>query len=269
MVDKNYLWSTDLHLDHINADERRDFFKKVTMDSSFDTTLLVTGDTTTSHHLFEHIDALGQACRGKMLYVCGNHDRWGSSLVKCDRTLRAHNSVQGHSVFMDLVDRVQLEDDLCVVGDSGWYDGRNGLQGNPLMILNDWFQIEEYRGQDPRRCSAVIADTRAKILEAKLRAACEAKNDRVIVLTHVPPFAEASRHMGRPCDNYALPWFSSQAIGDVLEQVAKEYFWVKFEVLCGHTHGRHLYKRDVNLTVHVGGADYGHPQVTSWTPTLW
>lgn len=264
-----YAWITDPHLDHLNAEELAAFHTEVRDNTTMDTTLLVTGDITTSRRLFEHIDGLGQAARGKVLYVLGNHDRWGSSLAQCERDLRPHGLVQGHTVFMDLVDRVQLEEDLCVVGDSGWYDGRNGLQGNPRMILNDWFYIEDYRGQDERRCSAAIADRRAKVLEGKLRAACEAKNNRVIVITHVPPFPEAALHMGRPGDDYAQPWFTSRVIGDVVEQVAKEYFWVKFEILCGHTHSKAFHKRDDNLIVQTGRADYGAPQIVPWKPTLW
>jgi len=265
----NYSWVSDPHLDHLSPEELEQFFQTVRDNTTMDTTLLVTGDITSSRRLFEHIDGLGQAGRGKMLYVLGNHDRWGSSFVQCERDLRSHGLVQGHSVFMDLVDRVQIEEDLCVVGDSGWYDGRNGLQGNPKMILNDWFYIAEYKGKNERVVSAEIADGRAKILEAKLRAACEAKNNRVIVITHVPPYTEAALHMGRPGDDYAQPWFTSRVIGDVLEQVAREYFWVKFEVLCGHTHSRAFHKRLDNLVVQTAEARYGHPQIVSWTPTLW
>ncbi len=264
-----YAYITDCHLDHLNAEELAIFYAKVRDNTTMDTTLLVTGDITTSRRLFEHIDELGQACRGKMLYILGNHDRWGSSLAQCERDLRPHGLLQGHSVFMDLVDRIQIEESLCVVGDSGWYDGRNGLQGNPKMILNDWFHIKEYRGQNERTCSAAIADRCARRLEAKLRAACEVKNDRVIVLTHVPPFPEAALHMGRPGDDYAQPWFTSQAIGDVLDQVAKEYPGVKFEVLCGHTHSRAHYRRDENLIITTGEAQYGDLRISTWSPTLW
>lgn len=265
-----YAYCTDVHLDHLDPSELKRFYDEVRDATTMDTIMLVTGDITTSCKLFEHIDGLGQACRGKMLYVLGNHDRWGSSLAQCERDLRPHGVPQGHSVFMDLVESIELEEGLHVVGDSGWYDGRNGLQGNPKMILNDWFCIQDYKGKDERRCSAEIADGRAKVLEAKLRAVCASdKTTRVVVLTHVPPFPEAAFHMGRMGDDYAQPWFTSRVIGDVLDQVAKEFYWVKFEVLCGHTHSRAHYKRDDNLVVSTGQAQYGAPRVVIWAPTLW
>jgi predicted phosphohydrolase len=263
---------SDLHLDHVSPLEKQEFLERVSRECSDpDCVLLLTGDLSRQQTLFEHIDNVAQACRGRMLYVLGNHDIWGGSFASANQALRPHGLVDGHAVFMDLVDRVQLEDDLCVVGDSGWYDGRNGEQGNPRFIMNDWFYISEYRTtkMSDRDFSAVVADARAATLEKKLRAAVEAGNNRVIVLTHVPPWVEACRHMGQPSDDYALPWFSSRVIADAIDQVAKEHFHVKFEVLCGHTHDRYEYRRDDNLNVYVSGAAYGAPYVREWKPSLW
>lgn len=264
---------SDLHIDHLNPEEKADFLTRVKRECDDPNAfLLITGDITSGRTLFEHIDNVAQASRARMLYVLGNHDLWGTSFAEANRVLRPHGLVDGHAVFMDLVDRVQLEDDLCVVGDTGWYDGRNGLQGAPRFIMNDWFYISEYRSNktmSERAFSAVIADARAAILEKKLRAAVAAGNNRVIVLTHVPPWVEACRHMGQPSDTYALPWFSSQALADVIDQVAKEFFHVKFEVLCGHTHDRYEYKRDDNLFCYVTGAAYGAPYVREYKPRLW
>ena len=268
-----YILGSDLHLDHLNSNELEDFLARVKKECNDpDAVLLLTGDITQQRTLWEHLDNVAQASRGRMLYVLGNHDFWGGSFAQANTTLRPHGLVDGHAVFMDHVDRIQLEDDLCVVGESGWYDGRNGLQGAPKFIMNDWFYITEYRNNktmSERQFSAIVADARAAILDKKLRAACEAGNNRIVVLTHVPPWVESCRHMGRPSDTYALPWFSSQAMADVIDQVAKEYFHVKFEILCGHTHDRYQYRRDDNLNVYVSGAAYGAPYVREWTPSLW
>lgn len=264
---------SDLHLDHLSSEERKEFLERVRRECSDpDCVLLLTGDLTQQKTLFEHIDNIAQACSGRMLYILGNHDFWGGSFANANMALRPHGLVNGHAVFMDLVDRVQLEEDLCVVGDSGWYDGRNGTQGQPTFIMNDWFFITEYRNNmtmSERAFSAVIADARAATLEKKLRAAVEASNKRVIVLTHVPPWVESCRHLGRPSDEYALPWFSSRVIADAIDQVAKEHFHVKFEVLCGHTHDRYEYRRDDNLFCYVSGAAYGAPYVREYKPRLW
>jgi len=268
-----FVLGSDLHLDHLSPEERKEFFGRVTASCDDpDTVLLVTGDITSQKTLFEHIDGLAQSSRGRMLYVLGNHDYWGGSFAQANTTLRPHGMVDGHAVFMDLVDRVQLESDLCVVGESGWYDGRNGWQGRPKFIMNDWFYITEYRNNrtySEKAFSEIIADARAAILEKKLQAALAAGNKRIIVLTHVPPWVETCRHLGRPSDQKALPWFSSQVMADTIDQVAKENPDVMFEVLCGHTHDGFKHHRDSNLHVHVSGAAYGAPYVREWTPNLW
>ncbi len=268
-----YILGSDLHLDHLNLEERKEFLSRVSKEcNDQDAVLLLTGDLTSHKNLWEHVDELAQASRARMLYVLGNHDIWGGSFVQANTTLRPHGLVDGHAVFMDHVDRVQLEDDLCVVGESGWYDGRNGLQGPPKFIMNDWFFISEYRtnhGLTERKFSERVADARAAIMNKKLRAAIKAGNNRIIVLTHVPPWVESCRHMGRPSDAYALPWFTSQVMADTIDQIAKEHFRVKFEVLCGHTHDACKWHRDENVHVHVTGASYGAPYVREWTPSLW
>ena len=269
----NFVLGSDLHLDHVTPTERAEFIERVKrVCSDPNTVLLLTGDLTQNKTLYEHIDLVSQACAGRVLYVLGNHDFWGGSFADANTTLRPHGRPDGHAVFLDLVERINLEDDLCVVGDSGWYDGRNGEQGNPRFIMNDWFYITEYRNNkmlSERAFSAIIADARAATMERKLRAAIDAKNKRIIVLTHVPPWVETCRHMGRPSDEYALPWFSSRIMADVIDQVAKENPDVQFEVVCGHTHDKFEYRRDVNLHVYVSGAAYGAPYVRPWAPTLW
>lgn len=263
---------SDLHLDHLSPQEKVEFLERLKRECDDpDAVLLLTGDITSGRTLFEHLDNIAQSSRARVLYVLGNHDFWGISFAEANRVLRPHGLVNGHAVFMDLVDRVQLEEDLCVVGDTGWYDGRNGLQGAPQFIMNDWFFISEYKNSQTseRAFSAKIADARAATLEKKLRDAVAAGNNRIIVLTHVPPWVESCRHLGRPSDIYALPWFSSKAIADVIDQVAKEFFRVKFEVLCGHTHDRYEYKRDDNLFCYVTGAAYGAPYVREYKPRLW
>lgn len=266
----NYQWISDAHLDHLNPIHYQNFLSLVRGEcSSPDTVLLITGDTTTGRNVEnDHIN-LTNNCLGKTMFVLGNHDRWNSSFADVERRLKTKFSNREDAFFLDVSDPIKIDDETFIVGDSGWYDGRNGLQESPRFIMNDWYCIKEYIGHDPFQLSAQLADACAIRLESKLRAAIASGASRLIVLTHVPPFAEASRHLGRPSDFYALPWFSSQCTGDVLEQIAAEFQHVKIEVLCGHTHDKFYYKHSDNLVVHVAGAAYGNPCITKWQPTLW
>lgn len=267
----NFRWCSDLHLDHLGVKDHQDFLALVKSEcSSPDTILFVTGDTSTGMRVEGDHYKLAHAVAGKMMFVLGNHDRWNSSFANVENRIKV--MTQAHATnasFLDISDPIQIEPETFVVGDSGWYDGRNGLQGKPRFLMNDWFFIQEYLGREPFQASAQFADACAARLEAKMRAAIAAGAMRLIVLTHVPPYVEACRHLGKPSDTYALPWFSSQVIGDVLDQIAEEFFHIKIEVLCGHTHDQFYYKRKDNLAVHVAWSEYGDPRIVNWQPTLW
>jgi predicted phosphohydrolase len=266
----NFRWISDAHLDNLGAKDYQDFIAQVKSKcSSHDTVLLITGDTTTGRRIEADHCQLAGACAGKMLYVLGNHDRWNSSFADVNKRIKSSSVHSPNASFMDLVDHVEVEPETFIVGDSGWYDGRNGLQGQPRFIMNDWFFIQEYIGKEPFKASAQLADACAARLEAKMRDAIAKGAMRLIVLTHVPPFVEACRHLGNPSDMYSLPWFSSQCIGDVLDQISEEFFHVQIEVLCGHTHSHATYKRHDNLHVSVKDAEYGSPEISSWKPELW
>ncbi len=266
----NYLHISDVHLDHCHPHVYDDFFVRIKEMTDPDTMLFITGDITSATKIWEHVDALAQASRGRMFYVLGNHDRWGGSFYDVDKILRPHAIKGNHAVFMDLVDH-EIQENVCIVGDSGWYDGRNGEQGNPRFIMNDWFYIKEYKKSllSERKLSEQLADERAELLEGKLRQAITNGHKNIVVLTHVPPYVESCRHMGRISDDYALPWFSSRIMSDTLDQIAGENPDVMFEVLCGHTHDRCVYRRHANVNVTVAGADYGRPRIDQWKPILW
>ena len=79
----------------------------------------------------------------------------------------------------------------------------------------------------------------------------------MVVLTHVPPFAEACWHEGKRSDPEWLPWFTCVAMGTMLRRVAEEHPSVRFEVYCGHTHSSGVHRERENLVVHSGRGRYG------------
>lgn len=267
----NYLWASDLHLDHLGGREYQNFiFQLKNLCKLENKVLLCTGDTSAGTRVERDHAKIAEACNdSKFYYVLGNHDRWNSSFAETNKNLTQLQNEYSNACFMDLVDYVKLEDGTFVVGDSGWYDGRNGNQGNLDILMNDWWYIKEFIGYEPRQLSAKIADASAKKLETKLHNAIAAGAKQIIVLTHVPPYAEASRHLGKPCDDSGLPWFSCKCIGETIDMISDNNLEVKFEILCGHTHEAFQYRRTNNLNVQVAGAYYGNPKIVTWKPTLW
>jgi hypothetical protein len=88
-----------------------------------------------------------------------------------------------------------------------------------------------------------------------------ARHRRVIALTHVPPFPEATWYRGRIADPEWLPHFCAGALGDAFLEIMEDHPDHELLVLCGHTHTGGAVEIRENLTVMVGSADYGHPRI--------
>jgi len=88
-------------------------------------------------------------------------------------------------------------------------------------------------------------------------------HQRVIVLTHVPPFKEATWHQGKISEDDWLPFFSCKVVGDVLKDVMEQHPSGEMTVYCGHCHSSGQCQVLPNLKVITGGAEYGLPKIQS------
>ena len=88
-----------------------------------------------------------------------------------------------------------------------------------------------------------------------------AQFDNVYLLTHVPPFVEASFHLDGLSDESGLPFFSCKVIGQVIKEIMGKNLEKQLTVLCGHTHTGGEVSILPNLLVKVADAEYGLPEV--------
>jgi hypothetical protein len=156
---------------------------------------------------------------------------------------------------------VRLTVDTCLVGHGCWGDARLGDFAGTRVHLNDFVQIRDLAGRPWDALGqrlGELGDEAAAHLRAVLPAAAAIAR-HVLVLTHVPPFAEACWHEGRISDEEWLPFFTCKAAGDALLEAAIAFPAKRFTVLCGHTHGGGEAHILPNLTVYTGPAEYGHP----------
>jgi DNA repair protein RadD len=114
-------------------------------------------------------------------------------------------------------------------------------------------ELQEYR-------PAFTAEERAAELQISLQSVLPHYR-KIVVATHVPPFAEACWHDGKMSGPEWLPHFASKATGDALLDAAKRAPDVEIEVLCGHTHGGGVAQILPNLLVRTGAAEYGEPGI--------
>ena len=156
-----------------------------------------------------------------------------------------------------------------MVGVDGSADGRLGNATGSRVVLKDWQCIKELRkGRDAAELwdksfhlyeriplLQSLGDRDAGYLRRPLLLALE-DYQKVIVLTHVPPWREATWHAGAHSDNDWLPWFSCKAIGDLIEECAAKHRAREITVLCGHTHGNGESQIADNIRAITGGATY-------------
>ncbi len=261
-------WATDIHLDHAGPEAALAFIERVRVSGA--TALLVGGDIATAVDVNEHLVDLADMTGMTVHFVLGNHDYYGGSVTQVRQRAGAldHPDLR----WLPEVGPQELMPGLALVGHGGWGDAGIGDFAGSDVVLSDYLVIAELRtafneveftgvfGEgtpleaELRRLGRDAADTLApQLAEA-------AKTSRqVIVLTHVPPFREASWHEGRISGETWLPAFTCGAIGKLLLKVAGENPECRFTVLCGHTHGHGSARMAPNLIVHTQRAEYGRP----------
>jgi hypothetical protein len=256
-------WLTDLHLNFLEEDHLGRFIAAVKQEAP--DILLITGDTAESSDLVGLLDRLAQVA--PMFFVLGNHDFYGSTIAETRRRVRETTR------WLPSVGPIQLTDATSLVGIDGWGDARCGNLRS-RVTLSDWRLIGELQGQiSQQRIDTLrsLGALEAGALQEQLGRL--APSPELLVLTHVPPFADACWYNGRQSEPDWLPWFTCIAVGEVLLEYARQQPLTKITVLCGHTHGRGEYRPVDNLLVRTGGwppgePDYGHPVIqATWSLT--
>jgi predicted phosphohydrolase len=254
-------WLTDLHLNFLNANQLDDFFAMLRRESP--DLLLITGDTAEGPDLHGYLDRLTQVA--PLYFVLGNHDFYRSTIAEVRH--RAATTRQ----WLPAIGPQRLTDTTTLVGIDGWGDARCGnLQSR--VRLTDWQLIGDFLGQTaPQRIETLQALGAREAAALRDQLAQLEPAPQLLVLTHVPPFAEACWYNGSRSEASWLPWFTCIAVGDVLLDHARHHPGTTITVLCGHTHGLGEHRPLDNLLVRTGGwrpgqRDYGNPVVQATWP---
>ncbi len=257
-------WLTDIHLNFIR---HPDVWWKEVCSNNYDA-FVITGDITTGTQVEWTLKLLAEAKR-PVYVVLGNHDFYGTSIEDLRKRL-AGLSTEPHGQFVKYLNNesvINLTSDVSLVGDDGWYDGRNGRYFQSDVQLNDFNMIKEFKGLkkgDRLTMMQKYTDRSASRLKDLCASACsQAGLKHLYVATHVPPFGGAAWHMGQPSDENYAPFFSNKSVGDAIVEATAEFrkSGRKVTVLCGHTHGEGELFPSINMNVLTGVADYGNPSV--------
>jgi 3',5'-cyclic AMP phosphodiesterase CpdA len=252
-------WATDIHLDWLQPEQVAAFYDAIAASGA--EAVLLTGDLAVARILEPLLVQLAERVARPVYLVLGNHDFWGSGTEAVWADMRALSERVPHLTWLGGVGPVPLTARTCVLGHDGWYDGRLGDYANSPIRLNDFRRMSDFS----RRGEASILDVMQRLsavgvehVRAQLPAALVAY-EHVVLLTHVPPFREVTRHLGQISGDAWLPFMSCRAMGDLLVEVMTAHPERRMTVLCGHTHSP--WPADVlpNLRVQAGHAEYGAP----------
>ena len=252
-------WATDIHLEFC-TDARVDAFCADVRRAAPDA-LLLGGDIGQSHTVVPFLRRLARAVHCPIYFVLGNHDYYHGSIAQVRSALAELESLDTALTWLPEAGVVPLSAATALVSIDGWSDGRLGDFFASPVQLHDYLLIRDLTLLTTEQRFArlnQLGDAEAARLRDSLRAAFST-HERVMVLTHVPPFAESAWHEGKQSDDDWLPHFSSKAAGDVLLAAADENPDRDILVLCGHTHGAGTVQMRPNLRVVTGGAEYGQP----------
>lgn len=248
------LWITDAHLDHLSETVKDAWFEKLAQTQA--DMLLLGGDTANSRLFCRMLGRIEQVFPGKIALVAGNHDYYHTSISNLRATLTVLHGAK-LTVFEPGCQEkpLQIAGGIYLCGSGGWGDASAGCADASGMALNDEHLIAELRTGNLTARLRELGQESARHLQTQLAAVPEDASC-VIVLTHVPPWPEASWHEGRNSDALALPRFCWQAGGIAISEAAERMPQTRYIVFCGHTHSDGIWKQG-NITCHTAGSAYG------------
>lgn len=224
---------------------------------------LVTGDIAHAPSVGAGLHSISTATGRDIWFVLGNHDYYFGSVKGVRAGVRDLCRTSERLHWLGGLGGVSLSEGTALVGCDSWGDCRLGNVRGTNVNLNDFHLIEGLAGlsRDARigKLRALGDEAATHLRKAVLEALSMANH--VVVLTHVPPFAEAAWYEDEPSRPEWLPYFTCKAVGTLLEKTMRANPRKRMTVLCGHTHSGGVAEILPNLTVLTGAADYGHPAV--------
>lgn len=270
-----YAWATDTHLDFLHTEQAVIEFAN-TLAASSTAGIFLTGDISISNQIVYHLSIIERIAQRPIYFVCGNHDFYRSEISIVRSELHELSNMSPFIKYMPTTSYVALTPSTAVVGHDGWYDALYGDYARSNFMMSDWIAIKDFiatsggreyvNGGRLKDKNALVGLARKIAHEGVLHVhngikAATRYHKNIVVLTHFPPFAQSHIHEGKVGDADAQPWYTSKLMGDMLLDASKSFPNVNFRVLCGHTHGKFDGKITNNLSVHVGGAEYGQPAI--------
>lgn len=266
-----YVWCTDIHLNFLEDDERYKFYDEL---EPYDG-VIISGDISEAPGVRLHLlEMYWRICK-PIYFVLGNHDYYRGDVQSTREQMNLFNTDE--IKYLTSKGPLKLFDRVYIMGVDGWADARAGDYERSDVCMNDNRLIADLRKaglqSHPRNRDGIRDAMRKLALEdtnnllaqfEKLKALGPKELSVVMIVTHVPPFAETARYNKEISDDDHLPYYCNVGLGDAIIQCAESMPFVRFNVLCGHTHEhyRWIHPEFRNICVNVGHSEYGEPTIS-------
>lgn len=253
-------WLTDIHLNFVDLKNWEEMLVQLEQVSPLDG-VLISGDISEAEDLTYRLCDLESQIEQPIYFVLGNHDFYHSQIAAVRDRVASLCAVEPKLTYLTRQEPLALTHGWVLCGEDGWADSRCGDFWTSPVRLNDFELIEDLRALDKPTLHdrlQELGDASATRLKDKLGQALKLGN-RILVLTHIPPFREACWYEGQPSDDDWAPFFVCQATGQCLLEFCQAHPQASVLVLCGHTHHPGRCMPLPNLQVWTGKAVYGEP----------
>ncbi len=255
------LWLTDIHLEFLDSNGIDRFLRHLSAQEA--DIVLVGGDIGNANILVSCLREMEKVLSRPIYFVLGNHDYYQGGIDGIQSQVIALSDESNHLRWLSNSDVVSLSPKTALIGHDSWADGRYGNFESSNVELNDFHCIQELsRLSQAERLQKMqsLADKAVQHLGRVLPDALQ-EHEEILLLTHVPPFREATWHEGKISGDDWLPFFSCEAVGDLILETMRENKQANLTVLCGHTHGAGTCEILPNLLVRTGAAEYRRPAI--------
>ncbi len=265
-MSKRVAWFTDIHLDFLSSANLERFY--LNLRSLEVDLILLGGDIGEAHNVTDFLLQISHYVQQPIYFVLGNHDFYGSSIqaVRDDIQTLVNESPNLHYLSISETP-IELTPSLALIGHDGWADLQYGDFKNSSVWMRDYDEIDDFKGLKKAGLLPVmqrLGQEAGRHIQNQLTQAID-YYEKVLILTHLPPYEEACWHEGKISDNEWLPHFTCKAIGDAIRDTLVKYPAKSARVLCGHTHGSGQGRILPNLVVLTKDAEYEQVQ----EPHIW
>src|SRR5579883_2222911 len=128
-------WLTDIHLNFLEKNKREEFYQKII--SVEPDAVLITGDIAEAPSIEDMMKEMVSYLHKPIYFVLGNHDYYFGEVAEVREAMITLTQTNNKLYWLPASGVQQLTNEIILLGQDGWADGRLGDYENSRVSLND------------------------------------------------------------------------------------------------------------------------------------